>query len=191
MPLLRKTADGYTVSMPYAAPDGTLRMTEGFIRPDADVHVGFVPYTKRNVINLLFRLLNRPYGWGDQDNKRSCAGTMRVLFRCFGFTTGRHPSFLLSSSDNRTFIDPAWSEEHKVEEVSKIEPFVTIAGTPNHVVLYIGKGHNGKLYYMHQAGWGYEDDNGEHLYVNRTTISAADHAFYHINTPTVYNIMRK
>ena len=190
MPLIRKDSIGYVVRMAYAEPDGSLGVTNGYIKPDADVSVGFLPYTKRNVITQLFKLLNKPYGWGDQDNKRSCAGTMRVLFRCFGFRTGRHPSYLLSSSDRQTFIDPEWSTEKKTEVVSKIEPFVTIAGSPGHVVLYIGKGHTGKLYYMHQAGWGYEDDNGEHLFVNRTTINAADHRFYNIGSALVYTTFR-
>ena len=191
MPLVSHDSRGYIVKMPYRKQDGSLGVANGFVKPDADVSIGYLPYTKRNVITQLFKLWNKPYGWGDQDNKRSCAGTMRVLIRCFGIKTGRHPSFLLSAPDHQTYIDPGLTAEAKTAEVAKIEPFVTLAGSPGHVVLYIGKGHTGKLYFMHQAGWGYEDENGEHLFVNRTTINAADHAFYHINTPRVFSTYRK
>ena len=189
MPLIGSHKSGYVVIMPYRQQDGSLAVMNGFVRPDADIHVGYLPYTKRNVITQLFKLLNKPYGWGDQDNKRSCAGTMRVLIRCFGLKTGRHPSFLLSAPDTQTFIDPRLSTEEKLVEAAKIEPFVTMAGSPGHVVLYMGKGLNGKQYFMHQAGWGY-DDGDTHYYVNRTTINDVEHVFYDISKPKVFATYR-
>ncbi len=191
MPLIRHEDTGFVVKMPLRAPDGSLDVVNGYVKPDADVHVGYLSYTKRNVITQLFKLLNKPYGWHDQDNKRSCSGTMRVLIRCFGIKTGRTPSFLLSAPDHKTYIDRSLSTEEKMAEAAKLEPFLTMAGTPGHIVLYIGKGHTGKLYFMHQAGWGYEDENGEHLFVNRTSINAADHSWYHINSPRVFATFRK
>ncbi len=189
MPLVGSYKNGYVVKMPYRGEDGSLEVVNAFVKEDADVYIGYLPYTKRNVITQLFKLLNKPYGWGDQDNKRSCAGTMRVLFRCFGLKMGRYPSFELSASDKQVFIDPDLSMEEKLAEVAKIEPFVTIAGSPFHVVLYIGKGKNGKQYFMHQAGWGY-DEGSTHFYVNRTTINELTHVFYDVGRPRVFTTLR-
>lgn len=191
MPLIRHDRTAYSVKMPFRKPDGSLGISNGYVKPDADVNIGYLPYTKRNVITQFFKLLNKPYGWGDQDNKRSCAGTQRVLIACFGIKTGRHPSFLLSASDHQTYINPGLSTEDKTKEVSKIEPIVTLAGTPGHIVLYLGKAHNGKLYFMHQAGWGYEDENGDHLIVNRTTVNSVEHKWYDISRPRVFTTFRK
>ena len=191
MPLIRRAGTGFVVKMPIRATDGSLNVVNGYVKPDADVHVGHLPYTKRNVITQLFKLLNTPYGSRDANNRRSCSGTMRVLIRCFGIIAGRTPSVLLSAPDHQAYIDPSLSTEEKMAVAAKLEPFVTMAGSPGHIVLYIGKGHTGKLYFMHQAGWGYEDENGDHLFVNRTSINAADHSWYHINTPRVFATFRK
>jgi len=190
MPLIRHNSEAYVVSMGYRKPDGSLGMTKGYIKPDADVHIGYLPYTKRNVITQIFMLLNQPYGWADQNDKRDCSGTMRVLFRCFGIKTGRHPSFILSASDRQAFIDPSLSTEEKKAEVSKIESIITVAGTSGHIVLYLGKGDNGKLYFMHQAGWGYKDKDGANILVNRVTINCVDHGFYTINSPRVFTTLK-
>ncbi|MCE5249055.1 SH3 domain-containing protein [bacterium] len=191
MPLIRQDKGGYTVKMPYRRPDGSLGVANGYIRPDADVHKGYLPYTKRNVITQAFKLLNQPYGWADQDNKRSCAGTMRVLLRCFGIKTGRHPSFILSASDHQFYIDPSLSTEEKMARVAALEPVITMAGNYGHIVLYLGRARNGKLYYFHQAGWGYDDENGDHVIVNRTTLNPLDHPWYDVHRANVYTTFRK
>ena len=75
-------------------------------------------------------------------------------------------------------------------EVAKIEPVITSASSPGHVALYLGKGHNGMLYFMHQGGWGYKDENGDHLIVNRVSINAVTHSWFHIKTPNVFTTMK-
>ena len=190
MPLISHDSRGYVVKMPYRTPDGSLGVTDGYIKPDADVHKGYLPYTKRNVITQLFKLLNTPYGFRDQDNKRSCSGTMRVLLRCFGIITGRAPQFILNSSDHKVYINPNLSTEEKMAEAAQLEPVITMAGNSGHIVLFLGKARNDKLYFMHQAGWGY-DEGDQHYYVNRVTINDAGHKFYTIHTPNVFTTFRK
>jgi len=190
MPLITHTSAGYVVKMPYRMPDGSLGLANGYIKPDADVHIGYFPYTKGNMIKQIFKILNTPYGWEDQDNKRDCCGTMYALLRCFGIKTGRWVNFILLASDHRTYIDPELSVEQKLEEVAKIEPIITMAGASGHIVLFLGKAKNGKLYYMHQVGWGYEDENGDHLTVKRVTINDAQNSLYNINSPKVYTTFR-
>jgi len=186
LPLIKHDNEGYTVKMPYRKPDGSCGVADGYIKPDADVHIGYLPYTKRNVLNQIFKLLNQPYGWEDMDNKRDCCGTMWTLLRCFGIKTGRVPRYILNASENIVYIDPGLSSEEKMSKVANIEPVTTMAGASGHIVLYLGKAHNGKLYFMHQAGWGYKDNNGNHLVVNRLSINAADHSWYGINSPKVF-----
>jgi len=187
LPVAGRHEFGTIVRMPYRKIDGSLGIANGYVKPDADVHFGRLPYTKRNVLTQIFKLLNTPYGWHGQDNKRDCIGVQRVLFRCFGIQTGR---FIWEASDNQVLIDPGLSTEEKMERVRKIESVITVASAPGHVVLYLGEGHNGMLYFMHQGGWGYKDENGEYLIVNRVSINAATHSWYHIDTPNRYTIMR-
>jgi len=190
MPLIGHNSRGYVVKMPYRRPGGSLGVAKGYIKPDADVHTGYFPYTKRNVINQFFKLLNTPYGSHDRNDKRSCSGTMRVLLRCFGIITGRTPSFILSSSDRQFYMNPGLSTEEKLKQAGELEPIITMAGTPGHIVLFLGRAHNGRLYFMHMAGWGYEDENGEHLIVNRVSLNEATHSWYRISQPRVFTTFR-
>ncbi len=190
IPLVKHDRKGYVVKIPYRKTDGSLGVANGYVKPGADVHIGYLPYTKRNVITQIFKLLNQPYGWGEILNNRDCSGTMRVLLRCFGIIAGKGPSFILSASDHRVYINPDLSVEEKMAEVAKIEPVITMAGTDGHIVLYLGKAHNGKLYFIHQGGWGY-DEGDQHFIVNRVTVNSAEHKWYDINEPKVFTTMRE
>ncbi len=187
MPLAAKSTKRYTVRMGYRKPDGSLGVTTGYLRPGADVHEGWMPYTKRTVLAQMFRLLNTPYGWHGQDNKRDCVGTLRVVFRCAGLETGRAISL---ASDNRVPVDPKLSDAEKTAIVSGIEPVITVASNPGHTALLLGRARNGKLYFMHQGGWGYKDENGEQLIVNRVSINSVEHSWFSISQPDLYTVMK-
>jgi len=186
MPLIRSDSAGYVVKMPYRMPDGSLGIVNGYIKPDAGVHIGYLPYTKRSILNQMFKLLNTPYGWHGQNNKRDCAGALRVVFRCCGIVTGRR---LSSASKQQVKFESKMSTEEKIAAVAQIEPVITTASGPGHVALYLGKAHNGKLYFMHQGGWGY-DEGDQHFIVNRVSINEATHRWYHINTPNLFTTIR-
>jgi hypothetical protein len=186
MPILSHNSTGYTVNMPQRASDGSLELARGYIKPDADVNIGYLPYTRKNVLTQFFKLLGKPYGWHGQNDKSDCAGTIRVVFRCSGIVTGRS---IGAASDNRVTIDKDLSTEEKRAKIGRIEPVITAASDPGHVVLFLGKAHNGKLYFMHQCGWGY-DENDTHFYVNRVTINSEDHSLYPLNQPRVFTTMK-
>ncbi len=190
LPLAANNESFYIINLPYRKPDGKLGITEAYIKSDADVNIGYLPYTKSNMLIQYFKFLNQPYGWADQQNKRDCSGSQRVLLRCFGIKTGRHPSFILSSSDHRYYIDPDLSAEEKKAEIAKLDPVITLAGNAGHIVLYLGKARNGKQYFMHQAGWGY-DENGDHYTVNRVSINSFDHNWYNVHRPNVFTTFKK
>ncbi len=189
LPLEGDAAAGYTVTLPVRGTDGSLILARGYLKPDADVSVGYLPYTKRNIIEQIFRLYGTPYGWHGREGMRDCSGTIRALMRCFGIVTGKNPSIILSSTDRQVRIDPSLSREEKMKVAAQIEPVVTVAGNSGHIVLFLGKAKNGMLYFIHQAGWDYTED-GRRYMVRRTTINAADHRFYSIDAPNVFTSLR-
>jgi hypothetical protein len=186
MPLLKKEAKGYVVQMGYRKPDGSLGVANGYLKPDADVHQGWMPYTKRTTLTQMFKMLNTPYGWHGQDNKRDCVGTLRIMFRCAGIETGRN---ITMASENRIPIDSKLSVADKIAKVAEIEPAITVVSNPGHTALLLGKARNGKLYFMHQGGWGY-DEGDQHFYVNRVSLNEVEHKWFHINQPTLYTVMK-
>ncbi|MFC1607717.1 SH3 domain-containing protein [Candidatus Latescibacterota bacterium] len=190
LPLVSGGSNGYTVKMPYRKQNGSLGVTTGYVKPGADVHTGYMPYTKSNVLKQIFKLMGTPYGWHGQDNKRDCASTMRVLLRCFGIKVGKYPAFILSASDNQYRMNPNLSAEEKTAETAKLEPVITMVGNSGHIALLLGKARNGKLYYIHQAGWGYRDEDGIQRIVGRVVVNCTEHRFYSINSPNVFTTMR-
>jgi hypothetical protein len=189
LPLEGKTAAGYTITLPVRKPNGSLALERGYLKPDADVSVGYLPYTKRNVIEQMFRLYGTPYGWHGREGMRDCSGTIRALMRCFGIVTGKNPAITLNSTDRQVRIDPQLSREEKMKIVAQIEPVITVAGNWGHIVLYLGKAKNGMLYFIHEAGWDYTED-GQVYMVRRTTLNAVDHKFYSIDAPNVFTTMK-
>jgi len=191
VPFVKKTDGGYVVKMPERRRDGTLGIAECYLKSDADVSIGFLPYTKRNIITQIFKLLHQPYGWADQLKNRDCSGTMRVLYRCFGFTMGRWPNFQLLAppDENIHFMNRSWSEEEKIAEAAKIEPFVTIVGSGGHVALWLGRAHNGRYYFLHQGGWGYNEGD-QHYYVNQVNINDVTHTWYNIRSTPVFSTIK-
>lgn len=186
MPLVRKNEKRYVVKMGYRKPDGYLGVANGYLKPDADVHQGRMPYTKRTVLTQMFKLLNTPYGWQGQDNKRDCEGVPRVVFRCAGIETGRA---IAMASENRIPVDSKLSDTEKIAKVAAIEPVITVVSSPDHTALLLGKGRNGKLYFMHQGGWGY-DEGDQHYIVNRVSINDVEHKWFHISQPNLYTVMK-
>jgi len=189
LPFKKKTDDAWIVTLPYRSADGSMKTMDAYIRPDADVHEGYLPFTKRNSISQIFKLLHTPYGWADQFDKRDCSGAQRVVLRCFGIITGRWPNFVLLAPEHRTYIDSEWSTEKKTEVISQIEGGITWCGTGGHLVFYLGKARNGKLYFMHMGGWGY-DEGDQHYFVNRVAINESSHSWYNIDSPRVFSTFR-
>ena len=93
------------------------------------------------------------------------------------------------ASKHEVKFESKMSTEEKIAAVSQIEPVITPASGPGHVVLYLGKAHNGKLYFMHQGGWGY-DEGDQHFIVNRVSINVVTHKWYHINQPNIFTTIR-
>ena len=60
LPFVEKTERHYAVTLPWRAPDGGLKFVTGYLRKEADVSVGFLPYTARNVYQQLFKLEGTP-----------------------------------------------------------------------------------------------------------------------------------
>jgi len=168
--LKQADAANYTVVSPVRKPDGTVATINGYIKSDAPVTVGYQSYTQRNVIETIFSLLGRPYGWGGSDNERDCVGTIRAVMRTFGIFTPRWTEFQLSCSDHVTTFPADTPITEKYRLLSQCEPGITVTGFDWHVLLYIGEV-DGVHYVIHQNGFAYHDDKGDELRVARVSVN--------------------
>ena len=169
--LIKKTAAGYQVSVPFRQADGSLRFVNGWVRPDAKVNVGYQAYTQRNILNTIFGLLYRPYGWADEHYERDCCGTQRAVLRTFGIITGRWTTMELHSSDHVFAFDKKTTpKEVKYKCLDTCEPAITLMGDPGHIIMYLGKV-DGNYFVIHQSGYSYPDQDGVTRLVNRVNVN--------------------
>jgi hypothetical protein len=151
----------YRVSIPSRRYNGNLEMRWAWVPKTADVHVGYLPYTQRNVIDIAFGILGRPYGWHDSWGERDCGGIMRVIFSCFGFDLPRYWSYQQLCSDRAAYVGDSNDADRKNAMLSAMPPGVTFVGTTGHIGLYLGTV-DGKPYGIHQCGWNYTDGDTEY-----------------------------
>jgi len=162
--LVKKTSDGYRVKAPFRKSDGNLTLVNGYINSDANVSIGFQPFTQRNMYTTLFELLYTPYHWNDANNGRNCCGYIRSVLRTFGIKTGSWPSFQMHYA-NKPFVFPADTpREKKHELLRRCAPGVCLVGGNGHVNAYLGEV-DGFHYLIHMGGYDwYEGDNKVMMY---------------------------
>jgi hypothetical protein len=173
LPLVNTSSGGYGVIVPVRHADGSLGEAAGWIADGAEVNVGYQPYTQRNVITTIFRLLNRPYGWGGTDNERDCVGTIRAVLRTFGINTPRWTVFQLYSADHVTTFPADTPKDEKYRLLSQCAPGITVCGFDWHVVVYLGEV-DGDHYVIHQNGYSYHDGEGAEVRVARVSVNSTE-----------------
>ena len=85
---IHRASDGSTncVLVPIRKIDGSFETAIAWLTPDADVHNGYMPYTRRNIVTQAFKMLGDPYDWTGAALGRNHETTYRDIFACFGFS---------------------------------------------------------------------------------------------------------
>ncbi|MBT4482693.1 MAG: hypothetical protein HOC71_03335 [Candidatus Latescibacteria bacterium] len=168
--LVRKTSTGYNVLMPYRKADGSFETVSAWVKPDAVVRAGYQPFTQRNIITTMFRLLYRPYGWADSHHEFDCCGSIRGVLRTFGIATGRWTSFELHSTDNVIAFPRDTAKEKKYELLKDCESGICLVGNAGHINMYLGEV-DGNHYVIHQGGYSYKTEDGTMMHFRRVNVN--------------------
>lgn len=141
----------YAIQIPGRKDNGELGFGKGYIRPEEDVHQGFLPFTQENIARQAFKMLNHPYGWGDRLGGRDCSRFILDLYRTFGI---RMPRNSKEQAMVGTGLGPVAgkSRNEKRKLLNQAIPLVTTLRLPGHIMLYLGK-NRGKYYAIHSI-WG-------------------------------------
>ena len=152
LPLVEKAGHYYAVTLPWRAPDGAVRFLTGYIRPDADVSAGYLPYTARNLYRQLFKLEGHPYGWGDLFDGRDCSRLVMDVFSTFGFTMPRNSRRQAAFNPAGRKDTGALSEADKAKILKDLGNRPALLYMPGHIMIHLGIV-DGKIYAIHSA-WG-------------------------------------
>ena len=153
-------AASYVVQLPVRSEKGALEFRHALIARNQDVHVGYMPYTRRNVLHQAFKFLGERYGWGHSYNARDCTGLVLEVFKTFGFVLPRNSKQqgLSEIGANVRFpIDAAAEEKLAALAGADVGDLLYSTG---HVMLYLGC-LDDEHYVIHDlTGSGWTDDEG-------------------------------
>lgn len=139
----------FVVMTPVREPDGSLTIIPALLPRSAEVNLGFLPYTKGNLLRQSFKFIGERYGWGDMYNGRDCSGIVRSVYSTFGFRMARN-----GTEQNLQMRGKFWdfSNIDPSEIKSKLSELETgdIMRFPGHTVMFLGR-YNGKNYIIHDA----------------------------------------
>ena len=133
----------YKVCVPARCEDGTINCDITGILDSSNAVIGYLPATRRNILQLAFSVWGDEYGWGGRDGLRDCSSYIRDIFLCFGYTLPRNSSFQMRIKDG-TNIEHIEGYDNKKKALGALEPgdILDIGG---HVMIYLGE-YKGKTY---------------------------------------------
>ena len=169
LPLVPNTTR--SVQIPTRNSKGAFIMEKAWLRSDADVHKGYLPYTSRNVAGQAFKLLDNLYDWTGAWYGRNHITVLRDIFRSFGFNLPSN-GILLSAYGKRSSIvvSPKEGREAQFSTIFSNEPFLTLQICENsHSQMYLGN-HEGMPIVFDAHGYGYKNEEGYDMELKRWVV---------------------
>jgi hypothetical protein len=184
LPLVSK-GDHRRVRVPLRRADGSCTVETAWIASDADVHVGWLPFTRRNVVVTAFKLLDNPYDWSGAWFGRQHETTYRDIFAVFGFRLPWHAALFTFFGHNTEVMRSNIGAENQYRTILQHEPFLTIESCGGHAQLLIG-GYNGMPIVFDQHGYGYKDESGRDVEIRRCCIGTVQLPSYFLTRPVTF-----
>jgi len=151
----------YIVKFPSKDASGRLTIVLVPIARAQDVNLGYLPFTKENLIKQSFKFLGERYGWGHDYNGRDCTGFVGEIYKTFGLSMPRNSGQQGKSAYGvNTRFAKATNKEQKLAALGEMEvgDLIYISG---HVMMYLGFDNN-QPYVIHDvSGLSYFMPNGE------------------------------
>lgn len=157
----QNTYTSYVINLPTRNEEGRLKFEAALISRNKDVHVGYLPFNRKNILNQSFKFLGERYGWGHSFNARDCTGFVGEVYKSFGILMPRNSGQqAVSSQGQNIHFGKSASINDKLREIKQLEVGDLIY-LPGHVAMYLGL-QNDKPFIIHDvSGLSYYKKNGE------------------------------
>jgi hypothetical protein len=144
------SSEQFIVKIPARGVEGKLIFKKAYLKKNENISVGYLPYTRFNIINQAFKYLDITYDWGDKYYGKDCSSFILTIFRCFGFYLPRNAdqqekSFIDNS--NSIVFDDGDTIKERYKKMDGLLPGAALF-MKGHVMLYLGK-HMGTHYMVH------------------------------------------
>ncbi len=171
LPLVASAGENVTVKMPSTKSDGSLQIIEATMNAD-EVHVGYLPYTARNIYEAAFAMLNQPYGWGDSFGQQDCSRFLNMVFKTVGIELPRNSTDEANAATRVGTFLAGSPDADRLQLFSNFPAGTTLLHLPGHIMLYLGTV-NGTPYVIHDTTRFYSEDAGDPTinFMNRVFVS--------------------
>jgi cell wall-associated NlpC family hydrolase len=140
----------YTVRLPVRQSSGDLEFHDALVARSQDVRLGYLDFTRENIIRQGFKFLGERYGWGHSYNARDCSGLVTEVYKSFGILLPRNTLQQVESPVGETIrLGPGDDREARLEVLSHLDAGDLIY-SPGHVMIYVGSD-DGQSYVLHDT----------------------------------------
>ncbi|SFE15593.1 NlpC/P60 family protein [Thermoanaerobacter thermohydrosulfuricus] len=162
----------YLVKLPVRNEEGNLDFRYALISKKEDVNVGYLPYTRENILKQAFKLIGDRYGWGDSLGGRDCSSYIMYIFKTFGIRLPRNADEQEISEGKSYKFTEEMSIEERIKVFDSVKPGALVY-MPGHAMMYIGK-EKGISYIIHDFhGYGEKkEDKYEFIPVNEVMVTS-------------------
>ncbi|AEM79861.1 SH3 domain-containing protein [Thermoanaerobacter wiegelii] len=162
----------YLVKLPVRNEEGNLEFRYALISKKEDVNVGYLPYTRENILKQAFKLIGDRYGWGDSLGGRDCSSYIMYIFKTFGIRLPRNADEQEVSEGKSYKFTEEMSIEERIKVFDSVKPGALVY-MPGHAMMYIGK-EKGIPYIIHDFhGYGEKkEDKYEFIPVNEVMVTS-------------------
>ncbi len=171
-PLVKESPGTLTVRLPMGN-QGRLSFYEKEVARGDDFSVGYLPYSRANVISQAFRFLGNEYGWGGLNEGVDCSSFVQDVYASVGVFLPRNSGSQNKAVPLKTDIPADLSEEQISELIGKAKPgsLLFIRG---HVMLYLGEadGENLVIHACSSLGRPLSDGTLRKVYLRRVTVTS-------------------
>ena len=150
LPFFGMEKEGYRIEIPRRDAQGAVIWQKAWIHGKADVSVGYLPYTRANILRQAFKMLGEHYGWGGLNEGRDCSSFIMDIYNVFGIRAPRNADQQEAVPGRRISLRGISDAAGRYALLGQAEPGATLH-MRNHVMLYLGE-HNGKHYAIHSLG---------------------------------------
>ena len=141
----RAAYQNYVVWIPVRDADGSCRRVKALISERHDVHEGYVPLTRRNILRTAMNALGDMYGWGGMLSAEDCSGFLHAVYACCGVNLPRDTSWQSAAPLFRHDLNYLPDRE-KAEVIGGL-PAGTMLYFRGHAMLYLGE-RDGRQYVL-------------------------------------------
>lgn len=150
----------HMVKLPVRLDDGSLDFRHALISRAEDVRVGYLPFTRANIIRQAFKFLGERYGWGHSYNGRDCTGFVSEVYRSMGILMPRNSGDQGKStigSNSRFEKETPRADKEALLRTSLVGDLVYI---PGHVMMILGQDGDMPFVIHDVTGLGYLAEDG-------------------------------